>query len=93
MLRGLDEPLNDRSDGPDHSAEDCPEQYGEDNVDDVEHDDGYLLWMNGWLGAGRKKSEARTSGRTKVRCSNPYNARQGVISRWRVQGNWDEILT
>lgn len=93
MLRGLDELLNDRSDGPDHCAEDCPEQYGEDNVDDVEHDGGCLLWVDGWLGAGRKKSEARTSGRTKVRCSNPYNARQGVISRWRVQGNWDEILT
>jgi hypothetical protein len=49
--------------------------------------------VDGWVSAGRKKSEARTSGRTKVRCSNPYNARQGVISRWRVQGNWDEILT
>jgi hypothetical protein len=48
MLRGFDEPLNDRSDGPDHCAEDCPEQYREDDVDDVEHDGGYLLWVDGW---------------------------------------------
>ena len=54
MLRGLDEPLNDRSDGPDHCAEDCPEQYGEDNVNDVEHDGGCLRWVDGWVSAGRR---------------------------------------
>ena len=51
MLRGLDEPLNDRSDGPDHCAEDCPEQDVEDDGDDVEHGGGCLLWVNGWVSA------------------------------------------
>ena len=49
--------------------------------DDVEHDGGCLLWADGFVGADRKKSAALTSGRTRVRCSTPYNALQGVISR------------
>ena len=51
MLRDLDELLDARRNGPDQCAEDCPEQYAEDNVEDVEHDDGCLLWVDGWMSA------------------------------------------
>lgn len=47
MLRRFDELLDARRDGPDYCAKDGPEQYAEDNVEDVEHGDGCLLSVNG----------------------------------------------
>ncbi len=91
MLRGLDELLNDRRNGPDHCAEDCPEQDGEDNVDDVEHDGGCLLWVDGWLGAGRRNPRRLRAGERRSAAQIHITRVRAPFHRVETGEIWNEI--